>query len=159
MILVLLGTQNLGFKRLLDAIQKEIDKGIIKDHVIVQAGSTRYQSNNMEIFNLIGNDEYKKLVQKADLIIAHGGVGSIMDGITNNKKVIAVARLKQYNEHVNDHQLQIIEKFSELGYIYKLTDINRLEEALITIRSFVPRKFKKNNAEFVKMVGQYINQI
>ena len=38
MILVTLGTQDKSFTRLLDAIQEQIDKGIIKDKVVVQAG-------------------------------------------------------------------------------------------------------------------------
>ena len=40
MILVTLGTQDKKFTRLLEAIQKQIDKGNIKDKVIVQAGCT-----------------------------------------------------------------------------------------------------------------------
>ena len=38
MILVLLGTQNNSFIRLLKAIQKNIDNKVIKDNVVVQAG-------------------------------------------------------------------------------------------------------------------------
>ena len=53
MILVTLGTQDKTFVRLLDEIDKLINKGIIKDKVIVQAGFTKYSSDNMEIFDLI----------------------------------------------------------------------------------------------------------
>ena len=53
MILVLLGTQNNSFHRLLEEIQKCIDDGTIEEKVVVQAGSTRFESNNMEIFKLI----------------------------------------------------------------------------------------------------------
>ena len=37
----------------------------------------------------------------------------------NNKNVIAAARLSKYNEHVNDHQLQIIDNFSRENYNIK----------------------------------------
>ena len=94
MILVTLGTQDKSFERLLKAIDKEIEKGNIKDKVIVQAGYTKYESPNMKIFDLIPNDEFDKLVSEADLIITHGGVGSILSAIKNNKKVIAAPRLK-----------------------------------------------------------------
>ena len=43
MIFVSLGTQDKSFKRLLDAIEKQIDKGNIKEEVIVQAGYTKYK--------------------------------------------------------------------------------------------------------------------
>ena len=43
MILVTLGTQDKPFNRLLDAVQKQIDNGVITDKVVVQAGYTKYE--------------------------------------------------------------------------------------------------------------------
>ena len=43
MILVMLGTQNNDFHRLLDEIEKNIANGNIKEEVIVQAGFTKYK--------------------------------------------------------------------------------------------------------------------
>jgi len=118
LILVLLGTQDKKFNRLLEGIDSAIDNGYIKDDVIVQAGySADYKSKNMKIFDLIPIDEFDDLIKKSDLIITHGGVGSITTALKNEKKVIAVPRLKKYNEHMNDHQLQIINNFSKSGYI------------------------------------------
>ena len=87
MILVTLGTQDKSFKRLLDAIQKQIDNGNIKDKVVVQAGCTEYDSKDMEIFDLIDRDKFSELIKECDLLITHGGVGSILTGLKNNKKV------------------------------------------------------------------------
>ena len=58
MILVTLGTQDKSFKRLLEAIDKQIVLGNIKDQVIVQAGHTKYKSDNMTIFDFIPYDEF-----------------------------------------------------------------------------------------------------
>ena len=77
MILVMLGTQNNSFHRLLEEIDNLIEKGIIKEEVVVQAGHTKYESRNMKIFSLVPLEELEKLIEKADLIITHGGVGSI----------------------------------------------------------------------------------
>ena len=78
MILVTLGTQDKSFERLLKAIDKEIEKGNIKDKVVVQAGYTKYKSKNMEIFKSVSNDRLEELMDEASLIITHGGVGSIL---------------------------------------------------------------------------------
>ena len=111
MILVTLGTQNNSFHRLLEEVQKNIDNGKIKEEVVVQSGYTKFNSPNMKILDEVPQDEFAKLVDKADVIITHGGVGSIITAITKGKKVIAVPRLGKYNEHVNDHQVEIIESF------------------------------------------------
>ena len=87
MILVILGTQDKEFPRLLEAVDKQIKKGNIKDKVIVQAGQTKYESKNMEIFHLLPAPEFEKLMDKANLIITHGGAGSILSAIKKGKKV------------------------------------------------------------------------
>lgn len=158
MILVTLGTQDKDFSRLLKAIDNEIEKKHITDKVIVQAGTTKYESNNMEIFDLISKDELSKLVEECDLLITHGGVGSILDGIKNNKKIIAAARLKKYKEHTNDHQKQIVKTFAEKGYILELKDFSKLDKVLEKAKTFKPKKFKSNTKNFVKMIDDYIEK-
>ena len=157
MILVTLGTQDKGFKRLLEAIQKQIDNGNIKDKVIVQAGYTKYRSNNMDIFDFIAKEKMINMVKEADLIITHAGVGSILEGLKNNKKVIAAARLKKYGEHTNDHQLQILNKFKDMGYILSLDDFNKLDIVLKEVKKFKPKQYESNNKSFIKLIENYID--
>ena len=111
MILVLLGTQDKPFIRLLEEIDKLKNNKIIKDDVIVQAGLTKYKSENMELHGLIQIDELMKLMEKSDLVITHGGVGSILSALQLGKKVIAIPRLAEYGEHTNNHQIQIVNEF------------------------------------------------
>jgi len=158
LILVTLGTQDKKFYRLLEAVQKQIDNKIIKDKVIVQAGcSSDFKTKDMEIFDLIPMDEFDKLISECDLLITHGGVGSIITGLKNNKKVIAAARLSEYNEHVNDHQLQIIENFTNSGYILNLKKFNELDKVLEEIKNFKPKKYKSNTNNFIKLLEKEIN--
>ena len=79
MILVLLGTQNNSFHRLLKEIQKNIDNGNIKEKVIAQKGYTKFDSKDMILYNQVPIEEMKELINSADLIITHGGVGSIRE--------------------------------------------------------------------------------
>lgn len=74
MILVLLGTQNNSFFRLLDEIENCINSGLITEKVIVQAGHTSYKSNKMKILDFIPQIEIEKLIKEANYIITHGGV-------------------------------------------------------------------------------------
>ena len=159
MILVTLGTQDKSFKRLLDAIQKEIDKGNIKDEVVVQAGKTKYESKQMKIFDLIPTNEFSNLVKKCDVLITHGGVGCITTGLKNHKKVIGVARLKKYGEHTNDHQLQILENFSKSGYILYLKDLNKLGQMLNKVKTFKPKEYTSNTNNMIKLLENYIDNL
>lgn len=157
MILVLLGTQNNSFHRLLEEIQKNIENGNIKEKVVVQKGYTKFESQDMEIYDQLPSDELKKLIDKANIVITHGGVGSIITSIEKGKKVIAVPRLKKYKEHVNDHQLDIINSFSEMGYIIGIHEVEELGEALKRVEKFEPKKYVQNTGNIIKIVEDFID--
>lgn len=157
MILITLGTQDKQFTRLLDMVQNEIDKGNIKDRVVVQAGHTKYDSKDMEIFDLIDREKFSELISKCDILITHGGVGSIINGLQNNKKVIVVPRLAKYDEHMNDHQIQITDNFSKEGYILPLYENDNLGDVLEKVKSFTPKKFKSNTEHMIKIISDYID--
>lgn len=158
MIFVTLGTQDKSFHRLLQAIDKEIEKGTIKEKVIVQAGYTKYESKNMEIFDLISQDEFEKLIDQCDLLITHAGVGSILTAIKKGKKVIGAARLKKYKEHTNDHQKQIIKEFSNQGYILELRDFNQLGKLVKKSKTFTPKKFESNTHNMIHLIEEIIDE-
>lgn len=158
MIFVTLGTQDKTFERLLIAIDKAIEKGEITDRVVVQAGNTKYESKNMEIFDLISPDEFNKLVDECDLLITHGGTGSILSAVKKGKKVIAAARLKKYKEHVNDHQKQIIKEFEKEGYLVELKDFNQVGKTIKKAQKFKPKKFKSNTENMINLLENIIEE-
>ena len=157
MILVMLGTQNNSFHRLLEEIDRLIINGKIREKVIVQAGYTKYESQNMKIIDFVSSEELEKLEQQAYYVITHGGVGSIIGSIEKGKKVIAVPRLKQYGEHVNNHQLDIVESFDKLGYILGITDVSQLSDALQRIDTFEPKRYIQNTGNIIKIVENFID--
>lgn len=159
MILVTLGTQDKEFTRLLEAIDREIKNGVITDKVVVQAGCTKFKSDNMEIFDLIPANEFDEYIKKADLIITHGGAGSILTGVKHNKKIIAAARLAKYKEHTNDHQRQIIREFSDQGYIMELKDFNKLGKLIQKSKTFKPKKFISNTENMINLISDYIEEV
>ena len=157
MIVILLGTQKYSFHRLLEEVQRCIDNGTIKQEVIVQAGGTQFFSKEMKIFTLMEQNELEKLIEKADIIITHGGVGSIVNGVKLHKKVIAVPRYKKYGEVANDHQVQIINTFAKEGFIIGLNDVSELESALKEIENFKPKVLESNTEKIINIIRDFIN--
>ena len=158
MILVTLGTNDKSFIRLIKKIENLIISGVITDEVVVQAGFTHYKSEHMKIFDLIPMEEFSKLISEANLLITHGGVGTIISGLQNEKKVIALPRLKEFKEHVNDHQLQIIENFEKSGYILASYSVDDLEEVIKKASSFEPKKYTSNTENFIKLIKKHIDE-
>ena len=153
MILVTLGTQKESFTRLLDMIEKSN----INEKIIVQAGHTKYQSSKMEIFDFISYEEMNKLLDKASLVITHGGTGSVLMPLKMGKKVIAVPRLKKYMEHVDDHQTQLVDIFEEEGYILVCNDHDDINDLYQKSLSFKPKKYVSNTDHFIKEIKKEID--
>ena len=158
MILVTLGTQDKSFDRLLKAVDKEIKNGNIKEEVIVQAGYTKYESKNMKIFDYVSEEDFKEYIDKCNVLITHSGVGTILNGIENGKKIIVVPRLSKYKEHHNDHQVEIAEEFEKEGYVIYLKDMRDLGNIIKKINKFNPRKLE-HNKEVIKTIENFIDNI
>ena len=156
LIFVTLGTNDKSFKRLLSAFEKEIELGNVKDKVVVQSGFTKYYSKKMKVFDLMSMNEFNKYISECDLLVTHGGVGTILDGLKLGKKIIAFPRLSKYGEHVNDHQIEIIDEFCREGYI--LTgEVKNLSQVIEKAKTFTPKKYKSNNLAFNKMIRNFID--
>ena len=158
MILVTLGTQDKPFGRLLETIDNLIDLKIINEEVIVQAGLTKYRSSNMQIFDFLSTIEFNEILNRADIVISHGGVGTIISAIKANKPVIAAPRLKAYGEHTNDHQVEIIKKLSNDGCILPLWKMDELTDTLKLARSFTPKPFASNTDNIISLITTYIDK-
>ena len=157
LIFVTVGTQ-IPFDRLLKSVEKQIELGNIKEKVIVQAGVTNFKSDKMEIVSFIPMDEFKKIIEDAKIIICHGGVGTITDGLKNNKVIIACPRLERFNEAKNDHQKQIVENFGNAGFIIPLLDLKDLDKALEKAKTFKPKMYKSNTNNMINLLENYINK-
>ncbi len=155
MIFVTVGTQDKPFARLLQYLE-ECD---IKEKVVIQAGFTEFKSDKYEVLSYIDKKEFDQYMDEADIVITHGGVGTIMAALSKKKKVIACARLKKYGEHTNDHQIQLIEPFKEKGYILELNEENSLKDLLEETKKFKVPDIELNNANFVKKLEDYIESI
>lgn len=158
MIFVILGTQDKSFIRLLKEIENLKKKEIIKEEVIVQAGYTKFESKYMKVFDYISMSEFEEYITKADLIITHGGAGSILSSLKKNKKVIAVPRLSQYGEHTNDHQTQIVNMLSKEGYILSCNAVKNLGSVIKESKSFKPRKYIPNNKKMLDIIENYVTK-
>lgn len=154
MILVTLGTQSQKFYRLLDAIENLNTK----EEIIVQAGgSADYKSEKMKIFDFISYEEMNDYIDKADLIITHGGTGSIIMPLQKKKKIIACARLEKYGEHINDHQKEIVDVFAKEKYILNFNDGDDLQKIYEESKDFIPKKYDSNTKEFKKNLQKEID--
>ena len=138
-IFVTTGTYKLQFNRVLIELDRLKETGWVAQEVVAQTGKSTYQPKHYETFDFAPQAKIHELVALSDIIICHGGSGSIMDSLIRGKKVIAVPRLKEFDEFFDDHQLQIVRELERLGVILAVYDIADLGNAIKEAESFRPK--------------------
>ena len=117
-IFITLGSQKFQFNRLLKAVDELCEKGTVDaEDVFAQIGYSDYLPKNFSYKKFLDRDEFSNEMEKANIVITHGGTGAIIGAVKKGKKVIAVPRRAKYGEHVDDHQLQLIKQFDDLNLI------------------------------------------
>lgn len=161
MIFVTVGTHEQQFDRLIKKVDElKLAKKIV-DNVFIQKGYSNYTILACENSKLIGSTEMESHLKEAQIVITHGGPGSIFSVIKNGKVPIVVPRLAEFKEHVDNHQLEFSKFLEQKNYIIAVKDINDLEDKIINYDKIVnnmPRvstdtNVKKFTSEFEKIVN------
>lgn len=151
MIFITLGSQKFQFNRLL----KAVDELETNEEIFAQIGYSDYKPKNYKFKEFLDRDEFAKTMDKADVVITHGGTGAIIGAVKKKKKVIAVPRLKKYGEHVDDHQIQLIGQFKNLNLIYACEDMD-LKKALETVKNTEYREYQSNTERIIRSLEEFI---
>lgn len=138
MIFVTVGTQPNGFLRCLKEVEKLIDTYHIEEDVVAQIGNTVFKTTKFKTIAFTGENEFKDFIAKASVVITHAGSGAIFNSIKAGKRIVAMARLHDFNEMVDDHQTELTKKLAEGGYLIDGT--YSLIDAWAKLEGFVPRK-------------------
>lgn len=111
MIFVILGTQKFQFDRLLEKIDELYINNEIEEEIFAQIGNSNYLPQKYKYERFLKNENFKEKIKECSLVICHSGVGSIMTAIEFEKPVLVFPRLSKFNEHIDDHQLDIAKTF------------------------------------------------
>lgn len=158
MIFITVGTQKFAFDRLIKEVDELASRKEIKEEIFAQTGYSEYKPKFIGFKQFLSTQEFDDALDKADLVISHGGTASIVKAIKKNKKVIAVPRLKEFNEHVDNHQTEITKLFHDEGHIIEIDNIKQLFQKINSIEEWKPVPFKSSNTEMVKTIQNFIAQ-
>jgi UDP-N-acetylglucosamine transferase subunit ALG13 len=158
LIFVSVGSQKFQFNRLLKYLDELVKCNKVNEKIVAQTGHSTYVPQNYEYSTFLNKSEYNKLIENCNLLITHGGTGNIINGLKRKKKVIAIPRLKEFNEHVDNHQNDIINEFSKMDLILTTSNINELEALIEKARNNNTESYKSNTDNFIELLDNYISR-
>ncbi len=156
MIFVTVGTHEQPFDRLLKCIDEMVEERKIKEEVIIQKGYSDYEPIHCTSYKLIGYDEMQKYILDARIVVTHGGPASFLAPIAIGKIPIVVPRKKEYNEHVNNHQLDFAKQVEErMNNIIVAESNEEIVDSIINYDNKInklSRDSKSNNKNFIEKI-------
>lgn len=159
MIFITLGSQKFQFNRILKKIDELIEKDLIKEEVFAQIGYSDYRPINYKYKDFLDREKFSKLMKSSTLVITHGGTGAIITAVKAGKKVIAVPRLAQYGEHVDDHQLQLLKQFDSMNLICPCWEINDLKQLIDIVMKNTYNTYESNTQAIIDSLIDFIEEI
>lgn len=157
MIFVTSGSM-LPFDRLFRLVDDAVAQGVIQDEVFGQIGESRYTPKHYAFSRFIDKETYDGYIEKASLVIAHAGIGVIIQALDSGTPLLVLPRQATLGEHVNDHQISTAERFEQLGHILTF-DESSLAERLVAVKSFVPMRRAPNVAGVGNRIVSFLTEL
>lgn len=161
MIFVTVGTHEQPFNRLVECIDNLKKDGTIKEEVIIQTGYCTYEPKYCKWQELFPYQEMLQLVKEARIVITHGGPSSFIMPLQIGKTPIVVPRRREFNEHVNDHQVSFSQAVAEkMGTIIVVDNIDKLGGTIKNYENIVAGMksgLKSNNSLFNEEFEKIVN--
>lgn len=158
MIFVTVGTREESFDRLIEAIDELAPS--LDEEIHVQLGHTNYEPEHAEWFRFTDAERIEELYATADLVVAHGGAGTVLSALSNGTPVVLVPRYERYDEAQNDHQLDLaeaLERREDILVVYDIADLGEAIESARTTTDRVDRIHREEGNQLERFLDDYLD--
>ncbi|MGH6987279.1 MAG: beta-1,4-glucuronosyltransferase WelK [Caulobacteraceae bacterium] len=148
----------LPFDRLVRMVAEAKAAGAIPERVLAQVGEGGARPEGLECVETLPYEEMMAHLRAADLVVCHGGTGSLVTALREGCRVIAVPRRFARGEHYDDHQAEITRAFAEKGLIGVAETQEDLTSALAKARARAPVQATTDAAALARRIGELVEK-
>jgi beta-1,4-N-acetylglucosaminyltransferase len=121
--------------------------------VVAQIGRGQYQPVHMDSFRFAPSlDPY---YHQADIVVAHGGLGTLIEVLQRGLKLVGVSNPDRYDHHQED----LLQTLSERGHMIWCRSLDDLPRALQEVqqRQFTPYESGIPACRIARVIRQYLD--
>ena len=87
--------------------------------VMIQLGHNNFSNipGNWNKFEFLSMEDFFEAIRSSEIIIIHGGAGSLINCVQAGKTPIVIPRLAEFDEHIDNHQIEFVSAMKDKGYI------------------------------------------
>jgi UDP-N-acetylglucosamine transferase subunit ALG13 len=83
-----------------------------------QIGEGKYEPTHMAFARMLSRREFTAKINEATLIVAHAGMGSVIQAMESRKPIVLLPRIFEQGEHTTDHQMATARWLAEKPGVY-----------------------------------------
>lgn len=159
MIFVTVGTEKFAFDRLLGALHSALEKGLIKGEVVAQTGHSKASYPLFRSRKFFAFDEQARLIQEADVVVAHAGEGSLLVSLNSGKVPVLFPRRAAFGEHFDDHQLELARQLEKTGRVLVAYNAEELVEKVLRYQELCAGMISGVQAETKRELLEYLASV
>jgi len=120
------------------------------DEVVIQTGNGDYSPKNCKSFRYaVSLDSY---YDQADLIVAHGGLGTIVEALERGKRLVCVA-----NPATTDlHQEHLLRIYEQKTYLLWCKELEHLADAIQRARAMPFARYQSPECRIHQVIKDYL---
>jgi len=120
--------------------------------VEMQIGEGQYEPAHARFFRFAPS--LMPYFERADLVIAHGGLGTAVEAIGCGSRLLAVANPDRYDHHQED----LLGALAEAGNLMWSTGVEDLEEQVTAALQFEPQPYVCPPCTIHEIIGKYLSE-
>lgn len=118
--------------------------------VVMQIGAGKYVPQHASYFRFAPSlDTY---YDQAELVVGHGGLGTIVETLERRKKLVCVVNPTTYDRH-QEHLLSL---FEEQGYLIWCRDVRGLGQAVRRAKSTQFKRYQPPECHIHELIVDYL---
>lgn len=132
MIFVTVGNPHNPSMRTLQAVEDLAAQGFFGDEpVVTQSGNNPdFKPVHCKAVPFMDMETFSKHVREARIVICHAGAGSLSHVINTGKTPVVVPRRLKYGEHIDDHQMELLQAFAARELLVPAYEVSELPAAI-----------------------------
>lgn len=129
MIFITVGNMD-PFDRLIRTMDEWAKSSQCQEEILAQIGRGSYQPKNFKYVEFLTPSEYVKSFERAQLIVSHAGMGTIITALEKGKPLIVMPKRASLGEQRNEHQLATVRHFQRSKQVLVADTDEELERVM-----------------------------
>ncbi len=148
----------LPFERLVSSVAELKARGGLTEDVVIQTGVGAPRPDGVTAVETLPFDKIQDLLTDADIVVCHGGTGSLITALRKGCRVVAFPRLPEKGEHYDNHQAEITGAFAARGLIEVANDADELAAAIARIKARPPVLATTDPSELMEFLDGLLDE-